>query len=307
VPPKGTLLDMSTPFMNPVSTNVHSNVDNLIFQSNLDEQEKKEKMYGAIYEDKSPEFIGGMDDVVANVAFSPLIAAKKIPDLMKTIKKIGLKNPLYHFTSQPRAEAILKSGQINPSGSFPSAKPVGIVKPRGFSVTRDPKFASRPHKHVPTDVRFIMDRDDLIRKGYNIKPFTESHYRKTSESVIPIGKYKEIHGYYPYQMNPRFEFEERIAGSLPVSDIKLIDFLKFPKKALESEIPRLTTNRANLLHRILDRDIPIMMSKDARREMKALGGRELLTTREFDKLMSSPTYSFDPFKRRKFEWEPYQW
>ena len=103
-------------------------------------------------------------------------------------------------------------------------------------------------------------------------------------------------------MNPRFEFEERILGGLPVSDIKLIDFLRFPKHSFEGKVPGLALNRANLLHRILDKDIPIMMSKDARREMKALGGRELLTTREFDKLMSSPTYSFDPFKRRKFGW-----
>lgn len=51
MPPRGTLLDMSMPFMNPVSTNVHSSVDNLIFQSKLDEQDKKEKMYGAIYFD----------------------------------------------------------------------------------------------------------------------------------------------------------------------------------------------------------------------------------------------------------------
>ena len=165
--------ETSNNFFPPASTGVHNNIDNLILQAELN----KFAQTGVMYADKTPEYIGGTGDVVANVAMSPLIAAKKIPSLLKTIKDIGLRNPLYHFTSAPRAQEVFKTGMIKPTGSFPSTKislqkkiptinnPNRVELPRAFSVTRAPKFASRSHKHIPTDVRFIMDRDDLIRKG----------------------------------------------------------------------------------------------------------------------------------------------
>ena len=64
------------------STRVHSNIDNFILQSELD----KFIQTGWFSEDKTQKYKGGTGDVVANVAMSPLIAAKKIPSLLKAIK-----------------------------------------------------------------------------------------------------------------------------------------------------------------------------------------------------------------------------
>ena len=326
-------------FFPPASTGVHNNIDNLILQAKLD----RFAQTGVMYADKTPEYIGGADDVVANVALSPLIAAKKIPSLLKAIKDIGLKNPLYHFTSVPKAGGIMKTGAIRgKERAFPgkpfredaSSKKIRKLYGEGappekspaVSVTRDPKFTSRPHKHVGTDVRFIMDRDEMIKKGLKIEPFTEPSYRKTSGSGRQIffkgnpksegwlanmedlwgksGGLKELKKYgldiqpIPRKRNPYFEFEERVRGNIPTENIKLIDLLKFPKWAMEEEVPGMALRKADFLHDVLRKEIPIMMSQEARSGIKQLGGRELLTSKEFDKLMSAPTYTYNPFKLR---------
>jgi len=294
------------------STKVHSNIDNLILQSELD----KFAQTGWMSEDRTPEYIGGTDDVVANVAMSPLLAAKKIPSLLKAIKDMGLKNPLYHFTSAPKASGIIKSGTIKgaerafPGKPFKGEEMVGWTedleslrrKSPAVSVTRDPKFTSRPHKHVGTDVRFIMDRDEMIKKGLKIEPFVEEGFEKwrqlyggKSLGDIASGKLYKT-GVKP---NPMFEFEERVRGNIPTENIKLIDLLKFPKWAMEDEVSGMALRKADFLHDILKKKIPIMMSEEARSSIKQLGGKELLTSREFEKLMKAPTYKFDPFKRRK--------
>jgi len=294
------------------STKVHSNIDNLILQSELD----KFAQTGWMSEDRTPEYIGGTGDVVANVAMSPLLAAKKIPSLLKAIKDMGLKNPLYHFTSAPKASGIIKSGTIKgaerafPGKPFKGEEMVGWTedleslrrKSPAVSVTRDPKFTSRPHKHVGTDVRFIMDRDEMIKKGLKIEPFVEEGFEKwrqlyggKSLGDIASGKLYKT-GVKP---NPMFEFEERVRGNIPTENIKLIDLLKFPKWAMEDEVSGMALRKADFLHDILKKKIPIMMSEEARSSIKQLGGKELLTSREFEKLMKAPTYKFDPFKRRK--------
>jgi hypothetical protein len=247
---------------------------------------------------------------------SPLLAAKKIPSLLKAIKDMGLKNPLYHFTSAPKASGIIKSGTIKgaerafPGKPFKGEEMVGWTedleslrrKSPAVSVTRDPKFTSRPHKHVGTDVRFIMDRDEMIKKGLKIEPFVEEGFEKwrqlyggKSLGDIASGKLYKT-GVKP---NPMFEFEERVRGNIPTENIKLIDLLKFPKWAMEDEVSGMALRKADFLHDILKKKIPIMMSEEARSSIKQLGGKELLTSREFEKLMKAPTYKFDPFKRRK--------
>lgn len=301
------------------STKVHSNIDNLILQSELD----KFAQTGWFSEDKTQKYKGGTGDVVANVAMSPLIAAKKIPSLLKAIKDMGLKNPLYHFTSVPKASGIMKSGTIKGAERAFPGKPFrgeemvdwasnpSLPKSPAVSVTRDPQFASRAHKHVGTDVRFIMDRDEMIKKGLKIEPFTEPNYRKSRitdadwgqkidpKSVRNLERYKEIYGKYPKQMNPMFEFEERVRGNIPTENIKLIDLLKFPKWAMEDEVSGMALRKADFLHDILKKKIPIMMSEEAKSSIKQLGGKELLTSKEFEKLMKAPTYKFDPFKVNK--------
>ena len=306
--------ETSNNFFPPASTGVHNNIDNLILQAELN----KFAQTGVMYADKTPEYIGGTGDVVANVAMSPLIAAKKIPSLLKMIKDIGLKNPLYHFTSVPKASGIMKTGAIRGSErAFPgkpfredaSSKKIRKLYGEGappekspaVSVTRDPKFTSRPHKHVGTDVRFIMDRDEMIKQGLKIEPFVEGGFEKwrqlyggKSLGDIAAGKLYKT-GVKP---NPYFEFEERVRGNIPTENIKLIDLLKFPKWAMEEEVPGMALRKADFLHDVLRKEIPIMMSHEARSGIKQLGGRELLTSKEFDKLMSAPTYTYNPFKLR---------
>ena len=297
-----TLLGMANGGFVPTessSTKVHSNIDNLILQSELD----KFAQTGWFSEDKTQKYKGGTGDVVANVAMSPLIAAKKIPSLLKAIKDMGLKNPLYHFTSAPKASGIMKSGTIKGAERAFPGKPFrgeGNLDEMGnhwverkspaVSVTRDPKFTSRPHKHVGTDVRFIMDRDEMIKKGLKIEPFVEEGFGKVHRTW---DKDKFI------RMNPMFEFEERVRGNIPTENIKLIDLLKFPKWAMEDEVSGMALRKADFLHDILKKKIPIMMSEEARSSIKQLGGKELLTSREFEKLMKAPTYKFDPFKVNK--------
>ena len=53
---------------------------------------------------------------------------------------------------------------------------------------------------------------------------------------------------------------------------------------------------ADFLHDILKKKIPIMMSEEAKSSIKQLGGKELLTSKEFEKLMKAPTYTYNPFK-----------
>jgi hypothetical protein len=141
-----------------------------------------------------------------------------------------------------------------------------------------------------------MDRDEMIKKGLKIEPFVEEGFKKTGTG-LPY-KYNVLSNQILNRMNPYFEFEERVRGNIPTENIKLIDFLKFPKWAMEDEIPGMALRRANFLHDVLRKDIPIMMSQEARSGIKQLGGRELLTSREFDKLMSTPTYTYNPFKIR---------
>ena len=329
------------------NTSAHQNIDTLLLQSKLDEQIKNESLYGAIYADKSPEYKGGIDPVVENIAMSPIMTLKSLGSVGKKIlEKTSLRNPLYHFTSAPKASGIIKSGTIKgaerafpgkPFKSEPIAKityGVGIpdyvmdkfklpdnVDPitktifkrkssPAVSVTRDPKFASRQHKHIGTDVRFIMDRDEMIKKGLKIEPFAQGRYRKTRK-MTPYGEevggggdlasefFDEIDKKSWIEMNPMFEFEERVRGNIPTENIKLIDLLKFPKWAMEDEVSGMALRKADFLHDILKKKIPIMMSEEARSSIKQLGGKELLTSREFEKLMKAPTYKFDPFKRRK--------
>jgi len=278
----------------PVSTDVHSNIDNLILKAEMDSKLRQYSM--SAY--KTPQPITG---TAPDIALNPLVAAKSIPNLLKLIKKINLKNPLYHYTSARNAEQILKSGKIKTSNVFPGYTEDQYWNqlsnknlPKSFSVTRDPMFQSKPHEHIGTDVKLILDRDDLIRKGHRIKPYAEEGFKKTEKSFLK-GEDRTL--------NPYFEFEERILGDLPVSDIKLIDFMKFPNIFDKSQnvgynFPGVGLNRANLLHRVLKKDIPIMMSRGARKDVQQLKRLypEALTNIDYDKIMSAPTYKYNPFK-----------
>ena len=212
---KQTISDFLKPqATTPVSTNVHSNIDNLIVQSKLDEFDR----YGSMR--TTPlEYKGGVDDVVANVAMSPLLALKNLKTGVDLLKKINYKNlnPLTHFTRDASLKDIAKSGILK----SPSYR-------EGLSLTRDTGgFLTRPHQSVGNEVSFLFDRKDLVKGGYKPTPFTEPNYKKTITSNLDLDHYKEVLGKYAKQMNPRFEFEERLMSgkSLPIEKAKMINLI----------------------------------------------------------------------------------
>lgn len=265
----------------PSSTGVHSNIDNLILEAELDKFDKT----GVMYADKRPSYVGGVDPVVENIAMSPILTLKSLGDVgRKILSKTGLRNPVSHHTFSANALNILKSGKI---------------KGKEVSVTRDPMFTSRPHSSIGTDIKFVLDRDAMVKKGFSIKPYAETNYRKTLTESLDLDHYKEVFGKYAKQMNPRFEFEERVRGNIPIDNVKLIDILKFPKWKMEEELPSVLTRRSNVLNEILSKDIPMIMSSKAKEQiLDMLNNKELLTNREIKKIINTPTYNFDPFKRR---------
>jgi hypothetical protein len=304
----------------PDATKVHNNIDNLILQAELD----KLAQTGSMRVDRTPEYIGGVDPVVENVALSPILTLKSIGSVGKKIlEKTGLRNPVSHYTTGKRASSILEEGRIEGRGEFPGKPFYGdsrkylekqlakdktgwlsetdikfqeqFPKSPSVSITRDPMFLSRPHVHVGSDIGLIMDRDNMIKKGLKIQPFAELNYRKTIPS--------------PYNSpNPRFEFEERVRGNIPTENIKLINALRFPKG--ESV---LSPNVLKIIKELGTTDIPIVksdrFSKDIKRIMEILKSnwnhpyhKEFLKKNpnmmDYLKIIREfPTYKFDPFKR----------
>ena len=304
-----TLLNMTT--AEPVSTDVHSNINDLILKAEMDSKLRQYSM--SAY--KTPQPITG---TAPDIALNPLLAAKKIPSLMKLLKKINLRNPIYHHTNIPKAEKILTSKKIKPPYALQMGKGYeDVARKKPFSLTRDPMFLSRNHFNIGTDVRFIMDRDDLIRKGYKMKPFAEKSYRKTLDRLVSPEDYKKIHGYYRNQMNPRFEFEERILGNLPTRDVKLMDWAKIPieygtasaGKHFLQGARKPTLELRNLINTVLDMNqkstkLPVVMSEQVRSTLKKVEPylMDIYTknnpdrVKGLEKLMSAPTYKYNPFK-----------
>ena len=231
----------------PASTNVHSNIDNLILQADLDKFDKT----GVMYADKTPQYIGGADDVVANVALGPLLTLKSLGSAgKKLLERTGLRNPISHYTSGLSASNILKSGNIYGTGKFPGRELIGGT--RAVSVTRDPMFTSRPHTSIGTDIRFVLDRDKLVKKGFKISPFVHPYYRKTT--FDPVKRSVGVDKYNKKIMNPKFEFEERVRGNIPTENIRLIDLITFPQGAGKR------FEAAEILDQLSKSNIPIIRS-----------------------------------------------
>lgn len=344
-------------YFQPVSTGVHNNIDNLILEAELD----KFAQTGSIRADKRPKYIGGVDPVVENIAMGPIMTLKSLGSIGRDIlKKTGLRNPVSHYTKGESAKDILEAGTIKgasksfPGQAFKSDRPqiknipfkqlmeetgssyesflkgarFGKFRSPSVSVTRDPMFLKRPHNHVGTDIRFVMDRDELVKKGFKIQPFTEPGgmpgYSKTLNSYgrppITLENYKKMHGHYPNQMNPRFEFEERVRGYIPTENIKLIDILQLPLGESDQ-----SHNMLKLLSQLSKTNIPIIKSNlvkerlgklpmyiDYRKQpteqllklIKNKTAKELkgLTipnpgTDDILQLLQTPTYKFDPFEK----------
>jgi hypothetical protein len=318
-------------YFQPSSTGVHNNIDNLIIGAELD----RFAQTGSIRADRTPEYIGGVDPVVENIAMGPLLTLKRLGTVGKElIKKTGLRNPVSHFTKGESAKDILEARTIKgasksfPGQAFKSDRPqiknipfkqlmeetgssyekllrgarFARFRSPSVSITRDPMFLERPHKHVGTDIRFVMDRDELVKKGFKIQPFTESNFKKVSDSWNPLELKtspdrisKIMHHYtgrYPKQMNPKFEFEERVRGYIPTENIKLIDLI---------QLPRSMSNKSEDLFKILDllnkSKIPIIKSPLAKERLGKMNPSDIRNERDYNnimKLLLTPTYPNSP-------------
>ena len=308
-------------YFGPSSTGVHNNIDDLILQAELD----KFAQTGTVGVDRTPEYIGGTDDIVANIALSPLLTLKRLGTVgREIIKKTGLRNPVSHFTRGESAKNILESGTIKGAGGAFPGKPfkrdsnkainakIKELEERGLSsadelqyyvdelipgspavsVTRDPMFLERPHKHVGTDIRFVMDRDDLLKKGMKIQPFSEPYFRKTLTESFDLDHYKEVFGKYAKQMNPKFEFEERVRGYIPTESVKLIDLI---------QLPRGMSNKSKDLFEMLDvlnkSKIPIIKSPLAKERLGKINPNDVRNEIDYNnimKLLLTPTYPNSP-------------
>ena len=319
----------------PSSTGVHSNIDNLILEAELAKFDKT----GVMYADKRPSYVGGVDPVVENIAMSPILTLKSLGDVgRKILSKTGLRNPVSHYTFGANALNILKSRNIKGTSSqFPGkpfresfadkkirelyGKGLPLEKSSAVSVTRDPKFLSRPHQYVGTDVGFVMDRDDMIKKGLKIEPYVEpggmpgwgKTYNDSWKIAGTIGNYKKIHGRYPNQINPKFEFEERVRGNIPIENTKLINLIRFSRNNFLTDI-----DNQDLIKSLVKSNIPKIKSQTAYRELLDLNKRltsknwedkvyktggflHLADTREnllkyIDELINTPTYKNSLFK-----------
>ena len=281
-------------YFEPSSTKVHSNIDDLILQSKLDEFAQT----GVMYADKRPKYIGGADDVVANIALSPILTLKNMGDVgRKILEKTGLRNPVSHYTRGQSAKDILESGTIKGAeGGFPGksfkgeyekkqemiARKLGDysyrAKSPAVSITRDPMFLSRPHSHVGSEIGLIMDRDQLVRQGMKIQPFAEKGFQKTYQTLR--------------ELNPKFEFEERIRGYVPTKNIKLIDLIQLPK-----DLPDKSVDLFEILNAFNKSRIPIIKSPLVEERLRKIPIKDDETFENIYKLMQTPTYKFDPFKR----------
>ena len=306
-------------YFQPASTGVHNNIDNLILDAELD----KLAQTGSMRADTRPQYIGGVDPIVENIALSPLLTLKRLGTVGKElIEKTGLRNPVSHFTRGESAKDILEAGTIKgasksfPGQAFKSDRP---LRSPSVSITRDPMFLERPHKHVGTDIRFVMDRDELVKKGFKIQPFTEQYFRKVkrpniaeesgiifkgkpktqswlNKQILPISELKK-HGLVinPTRrsiMNPKFEFEERVRGYIPTENIKLIDLIQLPMSM---------PNKSEDLFKILDllnkSKIPIIKSPLARERLGKMNPNDIRNKRDYDnvmKLLLTPTYPNSP-------------
>jgi hypothetical protein len=350
-------------YFQPSSTSSHSNIDNLILQAELD----KFAQTGSMREDRTPRYIGGTDDVVANIALSPILTLKSMGNVgRKILEKTGLRNPVSHYTRGQSAKDILESGTIKGSeGGFPG-KPFyrdsrkyldrqlerdktgwlsetdikfqeQFPKSPAVSITRDPMFTSRPHKSIGTDIRFVLDRDEMVKKGLKMQPYVEEGFQKIKQSYGAKNFGNLVEGLKSIELgmptkklyktstraNPKFEFEDRVRGNIPTENIKLIDILQLPLG--ESNLSDNMLKLLSQLSKAKQKGIPIIKSNlvkerlgklpmyiDYRKQpteqllkfIKNKTAKELKgltipnpSTDDILQLLQTPTYKFDPFEK----------
>ena len=124
-------------------------------------------------------------------------------------------------------------------------------------------FTSRPHGSIGTDIRFILDRDELVRKGFPMKPIAVGGYEKTSPY-----EFNKANARYQ-KMNPKFEFEERVRGSIPTENIKLIDVLRLPIDDTMFQADNIS-NISKLLRQLSKTNIPIIKSSSAEKRLNKM-------------------------------------
>ena len=156
-----------------------------------------------------------------------------------------------------------------------------------------------------------MSKKSKTKKGYKINPTAVAGFKKIRKTDKQIKSGKALHEFdpfrkgeykYPEQMNPRFEFEERVLGNLPTKDIKLIDIANFPSGAGSR------FKSAELMEQLIKSNIPIIRSPQTTEQMINIEkmfnkyGFHSYTpaNRNFQdniyNLLKTPTYKYNPFK-----------
>jgi len=245
---------------------------------------------------KSPEFSETeTDDFVVGDLRDPEIVSntidKDIDELYQFAADMG--GAGFVFTGENDADIMHNSGLIN----------LNVVME---CVKKNVKKIF--YKGEPKTAEWLEKRKiELTRQGKN----WEKELKKTGLKLE----------YHPSKMNPRFEFEERVLGNLPTKDIKLMDWAKIPiahgtklAQGVVSKYGEVAPTRElhSLIKSIMNIDkaspqLPLIMSEQVRGTLKKV--QPYLTNvytqhgqpdklKALEKLMSAPTYKYNPFKLR---------
>tara|TARA_R100000008_G_scaffold16983_1_gene8411 strand:- start:2018 stop:2434 length:417 start_codon:yes stop_codon:yes gene_type:complete len=136
-----------------------------------------------------------------------------------------------------------------------------------------------------------------------MEPIAVPSYRKTM--FHPFKRSVGVDKYNKKIINPKFEFEERVRGSIPTENVKLIDILQLPLSESDQ-----SHNILRLLRHLYKTNIPIIKSSSVAERLRKMPmsssdsdywkGNYLRpkgTLKAIQKLMEAPTYDFDPFKK----------
>ena len=246
----------------PVSTGVHNNIDNLMLQEKLDNTYDPGVMYAhrtlgqrvadwipSQHKDpiKAKEQERGLQEFID--FFTPqtktelalevipgagLIkhVARKAPDIAKMVKKAGITSPLTHHTRGDRALNILKEGRIKGGkGEFPG-KPFkgeyyGADKGKKKVLAHESQLKS-PAVSLTRDPSYLTRSHGHVGTDVSFI-FDRPSLRKYGYIIEPFAEsgFAKTHKSWDegkfLRMNPRFEFEERVRGNLSLKDLKMIN------------------------------------------------------------------------------------
>ena len=186
----------SNNFFPPVSTGVHNNIDNLILQAELN----KFAQTGVMYADKTPEYIGGTGDVVANVAMAPIVSGVKLfRGVPQWFRKQMVQGGKYKSPPNKFLESMMPENV--PKGKIPFLDPVSyygedihsILKGLGSWVSKSKKEALQYANLGKEGERMLLEFDvprKIFKEKIKSVPFGKETW---FEGGIPKKYLKKVH------------------------------------------------------------------------------------------------------------------